>query len=351
MATIVKSGSRLQSIDALRGAIMIIMALDHTRDFFHASAAYFSPTDLTRTYPLLFFTRWITHFCAPVFTFTAGLGAFLWLQRDRTRAQLSSFLLTRGIWLIFLELTVMRLAYNFNFASRFPVLLLVMWELGGCMVALALLVQLPYRLLAVFSIAVIALHNLLDPVSAVSFGSYAPIWNIVHQPGAFLVHGLVIVVGYPLVPWIAVMSAGFCFGRIFLLEPARRQKTIFITGCALTAAFVVLRTINLYGDPERWSSQRSPIFTLLSFLNCTKYPPSLSYLLMTLGPALIVLALFDRHQFKIANPLIVFGRVPLFYFIAHFYLIHLLSFLTTWIRYGAHAYPILFSSPPAMGGP
>jgi uncharacterized membrane protein len=351
VSTVVRSGSRLQSIDALRGAIMIIMALDHTRDFFHISATYFSPTDLTRTYPFLFFTRWITHFCAPVFTFTAGLGAFLWLQRGRTKTQLSSFLLTRGIWLIFLELTVMRLAYNFNFASRFPVLLLVMWELGGCMVALALLVQLPYRLLAVFSIAVIALHNLLDPINAESFGSYAGIWNVIHQPGAIILHELVIVVGYPLIPWIAVMSAGFCFGRVFLLEPARRQKIILITGCASTAAFIILRAINHYGDSEKWSRQHSAIYTLLSFLNCTKYPPSLLYLLMTLGPALIVLALFDRRRFSMNNPLIVFGRVPLFYFIAHFYLIHLLSFLTTWIRYGTQSHPILFSSPPAMGGP
>src|ERR1700722_3169347 len=268
MAAIDRPGSRVQSIDALRGAIMIIMALDHTRDFFHAAATSFSPTDLTHTYPFLFFTRWITHFCAPVFTFTAGLGAFLWLQRDRTKNQLSSFLLTRGIWLIFLELTVMRLAYNFNFASRFPILLLVMWELGACMVALALLVHLPYRLLAVLSIAVIAMHNLLDPISPASFRSYAGIWNVIHQPGAIILHGLVIVVRYPLVPWSAVMSAGFCFGRVFLLEPARRQKIIFTTGCASTAAFIILRAINLYGDPERWSSQRSPIFTLLSFLNC-----------------------------------------------------------------------------------
>jgi uncharacterized membrane protein len=351
MAAIDRPGSRVQSIDALRGAIMIIMALDHTRDFFHAAATSFSPTDLTHTYPFLFFTRWITHLCAPVFTFTAGLGAFLWLQRDRTKAQLSRFLLTRGIWLIILELTVMRFAYNFNFASRFPVLLLVMWELGACMVVLAALVQLPYRLLAVLSIAVIVLHNLLDPINAASFGHYAPLWNLLHQPGAFPVLGLFVVVGYPLIPWITVMSAGFCFGRVFLLEAATRQKIIFTTGAALTFAFVVLRSINRYGDPAPWSHQHSAVFTFLSFLNCTKYPPSLLYLLMTLGPALIFLALVDRHRFKVTNPLIIFGRVPLFYFIAHFYLIHLLSFLSTWLRYGARSYPILFSSPPAMGGP
>jgi uncharacterized membrane protein len=350
MPTITKPGARVQSIDALRGAIMIIMALDHTRDFFHASASFFSPTDLTHTYPFLFFTRWITHFCAPVFTFTAGIGAFLWLQRGRTKAQLSRFLLSRGIWLIFLELTVMRFAYNFNFSSRFPVLLLVFWELGTCMVVLAALVRLPYSVLSFLSIVVIVLHNSLDRINAASFGHFAPLWNLLHQPGAFPVLGLFVVVGYPLIPWIAVMSAGFCFGRIFLLEPAARQKIILTTGGALTLAFLILRTANVYGDPSPWSSQHSAIFTLLSFLNCTKYPPSLLYLLMTLGPALILLAFLDRLRFKATNPLIVFGRVPLFYFVAHFYLIHVLSFFSTWLRYGARSYPILFSAPPAMGG-
>jgi uncharacterized membrane protein len=245
----------------------------------------------------------------------------------------------------------MRFAYNFNFASRFPVFLLVMWELGACMVMLAALVQLPYRVLAFLSIAVIVLHNLLDRINAASFGHYAPLWEVLHQPGAFPVLGMFVVVPYSLIPWIAVMSAGFCFGRVFLLEPAHRQKIILATGVALTFAFLILRAINLYGDPAPWSPQHSAVFTLLSFLNCTKYPPSLLYLLMTLGPALIFLALVDRHRFKSTNPLIVFGRVPLFYFIAHFYLIHLLSFFSTWLRYGTRSYPILFSSPPAMGGP
>lgn len=329
---------------------MIIMALDHTRDFFHAAANSFSATDLTRTYPFLFFTRWITHLCAPVFTFSAGLGAFLWLQRGRTKAQLSRFLLTRGLWLIFLEVTVLRFAYSFNLSSRFPVLLLVFWELGACMVVLAALVRLPYSLLAFLSFAVIFLHNTLDRINAASFGHYAPLWNFFHQRGAFPVLGMFVVVAYPLIPWIAVMSAGFCFGRLFLLEPATRQKIILATGAASTLAFILLRAANVYGDPVPWASQHSATFTLLSFLNCTKYPPSLLYLLMTLGPALILLALLDRCRFKATNPLIIFGRVPLFYFIAHFYLIHLLSFLSTWLRYGARSYPILFSPPPVMGG-
>jgi uncharacterized membrane protein len=351
MAAILKPSSRLQSVDALRGAIMIIMALDHTRDFFHAAAMLSSPTDLTRTYPLLFFTRWITHFCAPVFTFTAGLGAFFWLQRGRTKGQLSRFLLTRGIWLVFLDLTVMQFGYNFSFSTRYPVLLLVLWELGACMVVLAALVHLPYRLLAFLSIAVIVFHNLFDRINAASLGHYAPLWNVLHQPGAFPIFGILVIIGYPLVPWVAVMSAGFCFGRIFLLEPVIRQKIIVMTGSALTLLFLLLRGANLYGDPSRWSTQPSPLFTLLSFLNCTKYPPSLLYLLMTLGPALIFLAFLDRCHFKEGNPLLIFGRVPLFYFVTHFYLIHLLSSLASLLRYGARSYPILFSPVPSMGGP
>jgi uncharacterized membrane protein len=296
-----KSSPRLQSIDALRGAVMILMALDHIRDLIHHDAMSFSPTDLTHTYPALFFTRWITHFCAPVFIFTAGLSAFLWLQRGRTKAQLSRFLLTRGLWLILLELTVMRFAYNFNFSPRFPVLLIILWALGGCMVVLSALLHIPIRLLTILSIATIVLHNCLDGIKASNLGTYAALWNILHQVGAFVLHGTVVVIGYPLIPWIAVMSLGFCFGPIFLLEPASRQKILLYTGIATTLAFLVLRTINLYGDPSPWSSQKTPLFTLLSFLNCTKYPPSLLFLLMTLGPAFLALAYLDRRRFKTDN--------------------------------------------------
>jgi uncharacterized membrane protein len=351
MPSPVKLGPRLQSIDALRGAVMILMALDHIRDFIHHDAISFSPTDLTHTYPVLFFTRWITHFCAPVFIFTAGLGAFLWLQRNRTKTQLSRFLFTRGLWLILLELTVMRLAYNFNLSSRFPVLLIILWVLGGCMVVLSALIHIPIRLLAILSIATIVLHNCLDGINASHFGAYAPLWNILHQVGAFPLHGIIFVVGYPLIPWIAVMSLGFCFGQIFLLEPARRQKILLYTGIATTLTFLVLRATNLYGDPTPWSSQKTPLFTLLSFLNCTKYPPSLLFLLMTLGPALVALAYLDRRRFKSDNPLIVFGRVPLFYFIAHFYLAHAITVVLALLRYGRLAYPILFNPIPSMGGP
>jgi uncharacterized membrane protein len=332
---------RVQSLDALRGAVMILMALDHIRDFIHRGAMSFSPTDLARATPAIFFTRWITHFCAPVFMFAAGAAAFLWWQRNHSKAELARFLWTRGLWLILLELTVMRFAYAFTFSSRYPVLLLVLWALGGCMICLAGLVYLPVRLLAVLSVAVILLHNCLDPIRG------GAIWSILHQPGAFQLGGLLFVVGYPLVPWFAVMAAGFCFGRVFLLDPPRRRRSCLTLGTVLTLAFVAVRALNIYGDPVRWSREHA----VLSFLNCTKYPPSLDFLLMTLGPALLALAWLDRQTFRPANPLLVFGRTPLFYFVAHFYAAHLVAKGLALIRYGRPALAYLFDPVPSMGGP
>jgi uncharacterized membrane protein len=345
-----RRATRVEAIDALRGAIMIVMALDHVRDFIHRAAMSSSPTDLVRTTPVLFFTRWITHFCAPGFMFTAGLGAFLWWQRGRTRKELSIFLATRGLWLIVLELTVMRLAYDFDLSLAHPTFLLVLWVLGGCMIGLAALVWLPERLLIALSLVVIALHNTLDGVRAARFGALAPLWNLLHQPGPVRVAGTVVIVGYPFVPWIAVMTLGFCAGRIFLMAPALRQRRLIAIGSAMTAAFLVLRALNVYGDPVPWSPQPVPGFTVLSFLNTTKYPPSLAFLLMTLGPLLIALALFDRARPARVHPLIVYGRVPLFYFVTHFYAAHLVAALLAYVRYGSPALQFMVGPIPSMGG-
>ncbi|MBZ5507469.1 MAG: heparan-alpha-glucosaminide N-acetyltransferase domain-containing protein [Acidobacteriia bacterium] len=348
--SLTKPASRLSSIDALRGAVMIIMCLDHVRDFFHVGAMSFSPTDLAQTTPVLFFTRWITHFCLPVFMFAAGMGVFLF-GRGHTRGQVSRFLWTRGLWFIVLELTVMQLAYNFSFTLRFLILLLILWIFGICMIAMAALIHLPVRLLAVLSVAVILLHNCLDGIRATQFGSAAWAWNLLHQPGVISVAGKLVLVTYTFVPWIAVMAAGFCFGRVFQLEPVVRRRIMLRLGSALTITFIALRTLNHYGDPAPWAHQKSGVFTVLSFLNCTKYPGSLDFLLMTLGPALLVLAYFDQRTFKPANPLVVFGRVPMFYFILHFYLIHILAVLAAWLRYGNAAFTFVFNPLPSMGGP
>ena len=342
---------RLEAIDAVRGAVMVLMALDHVRDFIHRGAMSYLPTDLSITTPEVFLTRWVTHVCAPTFMLLAGVGAFLWLHGGRTKRQLSTFLITRGLWLVILELTVMRLACNFDLSAHYPFLLLVLWALGLCMIGLALLIWLPVRVLGGLSIAVIALHNCLDGVSAAQFGPAAWPWNLLHQPGAFRVAGATVVVGYPLVPWVAVMALGFCMGELFLLDRAVRRRRLAVIGAAAILLFVVIRMVNGYGDPTHWTVQRSPTYTVLSFLNTVKYPPSLDFLLMTLGPAFLALAWFDRPGLKPSNPLVVFGRVPLFFFVLHFYAAHAAAALLALVHYGTGALAFMFQPVPSMGGP
>ncbi len=342
--------ARLDSVDALRGTVMIVMALDHVRDFIHRGAMSQSPTDLATTTPVLFLTRWITHICAPVFMFTAGIGAYFYLQ-GRTRRQLSVFLVTRGLWLMLLEVTVMRVAYNFDLAQSYPFFLLVLWGLGLCMIVLAGLIWLPIPVLAILSSATIVLHHLIDPIRAQQFGAAAPLWNLFHQVGAFPLAGYVFITPYPLVPWVAVMALGFCSGPVLQLPADRRQRVLFRLGILSVAAFLIVRGLNVYGDPLRWAWQPTALYTVLSFLNATKYPPSLSFLLMTLGPALVMLAAFDRRTFRKANPLIVFGRVPLFYFVLHFIAAHAASFALALMTYGTSAFTFMRQPVPSMGGP
>ncbi len=329
---------------------MILMALDHVRDFVHRGAMSSSPTDLATTTPVLFLTRWVTHFCAPAFMFTAGLGAFLWWRRGRTRRELSTFLLTRGLWLILLELTVMQLAYNFDVSPRYPVFLLVLWVLGLCMIGLAALIWLPIPVLTALSLVVIALHNLLDGVDPSRLGEAAALWSLLHQPGAFSLAGLTFIVGYPLVPWVAVMAVGFCAGELFLAEEDVRRRRLVVYGALITAGFLGLRWLNGYGDPVPWAPQRSPVYTALSFLNTTKYPPSLDFLLMTVGPTLLALAWLDRLGLRATNPVVVFGRVPLFYFGLHFYAAHAVAVILALIQYGRGALEFVFHPLPSIGG-
>lgn len=287
---------------------MIIMALDHVRDFFHAQSLQFQPENLERTYPLLFFTRWITHFCAPVFVFTAGLGACFLLRRGRTKGEVSRFLWTRGLWLVFLELTVVNFGVLLLGAPRLYILE-VIWVLGISMIILAAAIHIPVRVLAALSLAIIALHNLLDPIRG------SGLWNVLHQQGVFRLGPFTIVAAYPLVPWFAVMAAGFCFGYLFERDEAWRRQVFTRAGLALTAGFVALRLINVYGDPTAWNGSG------LSFFNVTKYPPSLEFLLMTLGPAILLLPWLEHPPAF----LLTYGRAPLIYFVVHFYLIHLLA--------------------------
>ncbi|MEZ5286014.1 MAG: heparan-alpha-glucosaminide N-acetyltransferase domain-containing protein [Vicinamibacterales bacterium] len=343
---------RLTAIDATRGAVMVIMALDHVRDFIHHGAMVASPTDLASTTPVLFMTRWITHLCAPAFMFLAGTSAYLWQRRSAsTTMGLSRFLVVRGLVLIALELTVMRVAYDFDLTMRDPVLLIVLWVLGACMVALAALVWLPRTWLAAGSVAVIALHNLLDGIRAARLGAWAPAWILVHQVGAFPVGGLLVIVGYPLVPWVAVMALGYASGPAFDWPPGRRRTVLVTAGLAAVAAFVALRAVNGYGDPSPWQPQASGVLTALSFLDTTKYPPSLMFLLMTLGPLWLALAAFEGGVPRGMRFLVVFGRVPLFFFVAHFYLAHMAAVGLAWLRYGAATWTFAFHPVPSMGGP
>jgi uncharacterized membrane protein len=346
------SANRLTSLDALRGTVMVIMAIDHIRDFFDRYSMSNSPTDLSQTSVIMFFTRWITHLCMPVFMFCAGAGAFLWWNRgNRTCGQLSWFLATRGVWFLLLEVVVMNFAYSFNVSSHNLILLLVLYIFGACMLLMAALIHLPLRWLAVLSVAIIALHNLLDPYDVSHFGRFAWAWHLLHEPGVIMLGNRPALIVYPILPWIGVMAAGFCFAQIFTLDDAVRRRITLRLGLALTAAFLVIRAINIYGDPAPWTTQKSAVFTALSFLNCTKYPASLDYVLMTIGPALVLLAWYDRLRFSSRNPLIVFGRVPLFYFVLHFYAIHLLLVVMSYIRYGSRTFSFIFHAIPAMGGP
>jgi uncharacterized membrane protein len=327
---------RIESLDVVRGVIMILMALDHTRDFFGNSGL--NPTDPATTTIPLFFTRWITHFCAPVFFLLTGTGAYLSLGR-KSRGELSQFLFTRGLWLIFLELVVVRcFGWQFNFDYR-VVLLNVLWALGWAMIVLAGLVYLPAWAVGTFGVGMIAIHNLFDSVQ-----SSNPFWSILHSPN-FLVNTPrhTVFVAYPLIPWIGVTAAGFALGQIYRWPSARRRSFLLPLGLGLAAGFLILRAINIYGDPRRWETQKSAAFTVLSSLNTTKYPPSLLYLLMTLGPALLFLWAVDAGTPRWLRPALTVGKVPMFYYLLHIPLIHLIAIAVCYARYGQIHW--MFESP------
>jgi uncharacterized membrane protein len=334
---------RLRAIDVLRGLVMALMALDHVRYFL--TDVHVNPTDPATTTVPLFVTRWITHLCAPVFMFLAGVGARLSLGRGRDPRSLSGFLLARGLWLVLLELTVARAAWQFNFDYRYSAAL-VLWALGWCMVALAALVRLPDRWIVLAGGAMVLLHNLADRVAAADLGTWGWLWTILHEPGTIaLGSGAGLFVLYPLVPWIGVMALGYAAGPIFTRDPATRDRVCVRLGLGLLAAFVALRWVNVYGDPSTWSVQSSPTRTVLSFLDATKYPPSLLYLLVTLGPGLVLVPLFDRLQGRFGDVLRVLGQVPLFFWLLHVPLIHSVAAALSLVRYGA-VVPWLVRNPP-----
>ena len=331
-----QSARRIESVDLLRGLVMIVMALDHTRDFFGIPGA--NPTDLATTTAPLFFTRWITHICAPTFFLLTGVGAGLARPR-RTAAELAQYLVMRGAILIVMELTVIRLfAYQFNFDFQVT-FLVVIWALGWAMIFLGVLVFLPTPAIAVTGGVIIAGHNLLDGVRSAN-----PFWAILHGPGFVLrTPGHTVFAAYPLIPWIGVTALGYALASVYQWPAERRKRTLLALGLGSVVAFVALRILNLYGDPVRWTAQATTVKTLISFLNLNKYPPSLLFLLMTFGPALLFLRFTDDRTPRMLRPALNYGRVPFFYYVAHFALIHLFAVLVAGVRYGQVHW--LFESP------
>lgn len=318
---------RIASIDILRGIIMIIMALDHTRDYFHKDAILQDPTNLQTTTPVLFFTRWITHFCAPVFLFLSGVSAYISGQR-KTKSELSRFLITRGLWLVIAELLLVSLILTFNPLYNF-IFLLVFWAIGWSMIVLGLLVRGSYKIVLVFGIILFFGHNILDHIALPQEGASAVLWNIFFTTsGSFynLGAGRFVIATYAILPWTAIMLIGYAAGRLYKkgFDESQRKKMLRIIGLGLIILFVILRLINQYGDPSHWSVQKSSVYTFLSFMNVTKYPVSLQYACITLGPALILLSLLENISNRFTDFVLVYGRVPFFYFLAHFLLIHII---------------------------
>jgi len=300
---------------------MIIMALDHVRDYFHYDAFFYQPTDLSQTSVVLFFTRWITHYCAPIFVFLAGISAYLY-GYSKTKKELAVYLFTRGLWLVFAELFLVTLGWTFN--PTYPILnLQVIWAIGISMIALSAMIYMSGRVLLVTGILLVAAHNLLDDVHM----SGNMIWALLHEGGDFVVGRFMIAVHYPVLPWIGIMAIGYCLGTVYTPGYDREQRrTILLSlGVGATALFIVLRVGNIYGDPDFWSPQRNIIFNTLSILNVTKYPPSLLYTLMTIGPALLFLGVAEKPLNSFTRKIALFGRVPFFYYLLHIYVIHILA--------------------------
>jgi uncharacterized membrane protein len=319
---------RITSIDLLRGLVMVIMALDHVRMYFGYGTWYASPTDLASTTPLLFFTRWITHFCAPVFLFLAGTSAFLRGSKNENIKHTGWFLFTRGLWLVFVEIIIVTFGWTFDITFSL-IILQVIWAIGISMILLSVLVFLPMPVIFAIGIALVFGHNLLDPIRTRGAGIIDYIWYILHQPAVAFLNGRTLDIHYPVLPWAGLMTLGYVFGNLYRKDFPRAQRTLWLlaSGIGAFALFILLRLVNAYGEPVAWQPQGTGIFTLISFLNTTKYPPSLQFMLMTVGPALIFLALIEYTNPKTNNPLVVFGRVPFFFYIIHIYLIHVLALL------------------------
>jgi len=331
LQTLLQDQKRITSVDLLRGAIMIIMALDHTRDFFHVDAQTGNPLDLSTTTPVLFFTRWITHFCAPVFVFLSGTSAFLQSAR-KSKKELSIFLITRGFWLILAEVTIVNLLLTFDINFSF-IALEVIWAIGISMVILGLMTWLPFEIILVVGLLIVLGHNALDFYEKKQTTPFSATYDLIHRQGFHPLWGRQLLILYPFLPWAGLMMLGYCLGKVLRNNDAAwRKRSLIITGMTTIALFIILRYINVYGDPAPWSPQPTVFYSFLSFINSSKYPPSLFFMCMTIGPALLLMAWWDNIQNGFTTIVSVYGRVPFFYFLAHLFVIHLFSAVTYFMR-------------------
>lgn len=315
--------ARLDMVDALRGLVIALMVLDHVRDYFHWQAFVFSPTDLAKTTPLLFATRWVTHLCAPSFVLLAGVSIFLQQAGGAyPRPAQSRFLLGRGLWLIVLELTV--IVFGFNFVWPF-LFLQVIWAIGVGMVAMAALIWLPRTAVLALGIVIIAGHGLLAGFDPSRWGALAPLWTLAMRPGA--VPGLEGFVAYPALPWVGILCLGYGLGPLFLFDAPRRRRVVAALALAMLAAFAILRAGTGFGDPSAWQRQADPLFDAMAFVNVSKYPPSLLYALVTLGVSLLAMLALEHCAGWLRRVLLAFGRTPLFTYLLHIYLVHGLALL------------------------
>jgi uncharacterized membrane protein len=324
--------SRIHSIDFLRGLAMVIMALDHVRDYFHADLHLHGPMDMQTTTPALFFTRWITHFCAPTFVFLSGISAFKAGEHGRSRPQLSLFLLSRGLWLIFLEITLVTFGWTFDIHYRMLVLQ-VIWAIGVSMIVLAGLVYLPRTAILATGILLVAGHNLLDPVH-VTAPPLNYVWSALHEFAILRIsREFTVFLVYPVLPWVGLMALGYCTGILYRKDFREdlRRKILVALGTSCIVLFLVLRFLSAYGDGQTFEEYPAFSHSVYDFLNTTKYPPSLHFLLMTIGPVLLLLAFTENFRNKVATVLVTIGRVPLFYYVLHLYLIHALAVTTALI--------------------
>ena len=333
---------RFEALDVLRGLTMIIMALDHSRDFFALDWVYFAPTDIALTNLEVFFTRWITHFAAPTFIFLAGIGLFFASGR-RTKNELAYLAISRGIWLIFLELTLIGFFWSFNSDFIYHPKVAVLFTIGVCMIFMGLLIYLPKYIIAIVAILMIFGHNTLDGIQAIDFGTYSWVWNLLHAPGNFFIGDFEIRVVYPFVPWIGVMAAGYLFGPVTKMPRESRKKIFLLTGLALLVFGFILRYTNTYGALLPWVNYENIEQTFMSFLNFTKYPPSLIYLSSFIGIAMILMSLFDRNLGRWSNPLRDFGQAPFFFYILHIPLLHISGIFLALIVFGDAGW--LFGAP------